>query len=347
MTKTDIISGFLGAGKTTLIKKLLNESLKNEKVVIIENEFGEIGIDSSFLKESGIEIRELNSGCICCTLTGDFTKNLREVTDTLHPDRILIEPTGVAKLSDIVRAVNIAALNTDLYIDMLITVADAQDAACQIACFGDFFTDQIENASVIILSRSQLADKSELEETVNIINEHNPRAALITTPWDQISADMILNAAQSKKDFSEELMAQCALRGHEHGHADHGHGHADHGDNHADHEHCHEDHEHCHADHEHSHDADEVFESWGIETPRRYSKIKIEEILEKITGSDEFGTVLRAKGIVQTPPGSWIHFDMIPGGYDIRENMPADYTGRICVIGTQLKKEALETLFSQ
>lgn len=334
VTKIDIISGFLGAGKTTLIKKLLEEALADEKIVLVENEFGEVGIDSGFLKDYGIQIKELNSGCICCTLTGDFTKSLCEAAEIFHPDRILIEPSGVAKLSDIMKAVNLAAESADLALNTLITVADACDAADEIEAFGEFFANQIENAAVIVLSRTQNAAPDELEETVRVLHEHNPEAALITTPWDQLDASLILNAALSKKALADDLMKQCTAKKHEHEEDGHsglcGHEHA-HGSN---------GHEGAHT----GHDADEIFESWGAQTPRLYTEDEIEKILERFISTKECGSILRAKGMVPAKDGAWIYFDMTPGGYELRKGSP-DFTGRICVIGTDLDRKKIETLF--
>ena len=333
MTKIDIISGFLGAGKTTLIRKLLEEAYNEEKIVLVENEFGEIGIDSGFLKDSGIKIEELNSGCICCTLIGDFKKSLTEVIETFNPDRILIEPSGVGKLSDVMLSVKSVEKDyPDAKLNGLVTVVNASKAHKQMKAFGEFFSDQLENAATIILSRTQTTDEEKLEACVLEIKEVAPNAAIITTPWDEIEGRQILNVIEGQNSFMDEMMKKCE---HEHHHGEgccHEHKHS--------HEHHHEE-EHLH---EHHH-ADEIFESWGKETPHKFSKDKLESFLKIFTGTEDYGTILRAKGIVPSENDTWIYFDMVPGEYDIREGQP-DYTGRICVIGTDLKEDKLDELFS-
>ena len=345
MTKIDIISGFLGAGKTTLIKKLLEEVLNKEKVVLVENEYGEVGIDGGFLKDTGVEIKELNSGCICCTLVGDFTRSLTEVIETYHPDRILIEPSGVGKLSDVLSSVKKVESNFEgVKVNALVTVANAKKAAKQMKAFGEFFTNQVENASTIVLSRTQNMTPEQVEECVKVLRGVNPKAAIITTPWDEISGEQILVAMEKQDDFTDELVRE-AKEAHEHHH----HHHHDH-----EHEHEHEHDEHEHDEHEHhhdhdeccgeDHDADEVFTSWGKETPHIYTREKIENILKTLSESEEYGDILRAKGMVPSEDGSWIYFDMVPGEYELRGGDP-EYTGRFCVIGCDLDEKGLEKLF--
>ena len=338
MTKVDIISGFLGAGKTTLIKKLLNEALKGEKVVLLENEFGEIGIDGGFMKEAGIEITEMNSGCICCSLVGDFETALGQMLDSFKPDRIIIEPSGVGKLSDVVRAVqNAANKNGELVINSKTVVADAKKCKMYMNNFGEFYNNQIENAQTIILSRTGEISGDVLNSCVELILQHNDTAPIITTTWEEITGKRLLEIMEKesgKHALADELMNEegiCPECGHHH---DHDHCHHEH-----DHDH---DHEHCHHDHHHHH-ADEVFASVGIETPKKFSEEMLRNILESI-GGGEYGTVLRAKGIIPSDSGEWIHFDYVPESIDIRKGA-ADYTGRICVIGTQLKEQELRNLF--
>lgn len=367
MTKIDIISGFLGAGKTTLIKKMLEEVFKDEQVVLVENEYGEVGIDGGFLKDAGIEIRELNSGCICCTLVGDFSRSLSEVIDTYHPDRILIEPSGVGKLSDVMSSVKkMEETYPEVKLNALVTVANAQKAAKQMRAFGEFFNNQIENATTIVLSRTQNTKPEQLDLCVKMIQELNPKAAVITTPWDEISGEQILKVIEGQKSFMEEMMAEFEAA-HEHDH-EHHHDHDHEGHEHH-HDHAHEEHEHHHHDHahdghghhhdhehhhhgdgedccchDHDHHADEVFTSWGKETPHKFTRETIEDILKKFCDTEDYGTILRAKGMVPAEDGSWIYFDMVPGEYELRAGEP-DYTGRLCVIGTDLDEDKLEVLF--
>ena len=363
MTTIDIISGFLGAGKTTLIKKLLEESFQGQKLVLIENEFGEIGIDGGFLKDSGIQINEMNSGCICCSLVGDFNRALHDVVEQYHPDRVIIEPSGVGKLSDVSRAVGNANKTTPMELGSAVAVVNAKKCKMYMKNFGEFFNDQIETAGTIVLSRTQDMSEEKLHEVVELLRQHNPSAAIITTPWDQISGDVILSAMHHHS-LAEELMAEAKAADWEedgedecddpecscHHHHDHDHeGHEHHHDHdHADHEHHHDhDHEghehHHHHHHHHGHDADEVFVSWGVETPRKFTEAEIRKALETLdTGA--YGAVLRAKGIVPNVDGGWIHFDMVPGEFDVRSG-GADYTGRLCVIGSELKEDALPGVF--
>ena len=377
MTKIDIISGFLGAGKTTLIKKLLSEGFKGEQVVLIENEFGEIGIDGGFLKEAGIEIREMNSGCICCSLVGDFGKSLHEVVDTYHPDRILIEPSGVGKLSDVIKAVQDVQDEIDAELNSFTTVVDVTKCKIYRKNFGEFFSNQIEYAGAVILSRTDKAKPEKIQESVALLRELNEKAPIITTPIEQLPGEKILEAMESSKSLEEELLAEVAHEEHEHHHNhdheehehhhDHDHDHEDHDENCTcgchDHDHDHEEHEHhhdhdhdhdheehdenctcgCH-DHHHHHHADEVFTSWGKETPHKFTKEQIEEVLKTLCETDDYGEILRAKGMVADVNGSWIYFDMVPGEYEIREGEP-DYTGRLCVIGTHIDEHRLEELF--
>lgn len=364
MTKIDIFSGFLGAGKTTLIKKLIKEGYKNEQLVLIENEFGEIGIDGGFLKEAGIQINEMNSGCICCSLVGDFRKALTKVLDEYHPDRIIIEPSGVGKLSDVINAVK-AVVSDDVKLNSFVTVADATKCKIYMKNFGEFYNNQIENASTIILSRTQNISDEKLEKCLALIKEHNDKAAIVTTPWDDITGEQILSATDGKALLSADDI--CPVCGHSHDDddqcCDHDHEHHHHHDDKCcDHEHhhhhdgecCDHDHEHhhhhdgecCDHDHEHHHHhhADEVFTSWGKETARKYTMDEIKEILSALSDSEKYGTILRAKGIVPATDGKWIHYDFVPEEMNIR-NGSADYTGRICVIGSKLKESELEKLF--
>lgn len=348
MSKIDIISGFLGAGKTTLIQKLLEETLKNEKVVLIENEFGEIGIDGGFLKDAGIEVTEMNSGCICCSLVGDFGTALREVVKQYQPDRIIIEPSGVGKLSDVIKAVQDVAGDTELELNSFVTVADAKKCKMYMKNFGEFYNNQVEYAGAVILSRTGDMSEESLDVCVKLLREHNEKAAIITTPWEQLRGDQILKVMEDGNDMVKELLEEeeiCPVCG---GHHDHEHDH-DHEHHHHDHEY-HHDHEHhhdcgCGHDHHHHH-ADEVFTSWGRETPKKYGYEELENILKVLSSGDSYGMILRSKGILQTEEGSWVQFDLVPGEYEIREGS-ADYTGRICVIGSQLKEEKLEDLFFQ
>ena len=352
MTKIDVISGFLGAGKTTLIKKLLEEAIQGEKVVLIENEFGEIGIDGGFLKDAGIEISEMNSGCICCSLVGDFGAALHKVQEQFHPDRILIEPSGVGKLSDVTKAVvDVAESEPEMVLGSAITVADATKCKSYMKNFGEFYNNQVENAGAIVLSRTQKLTEEKLAEAVGLLREKNPRATILTTPWDVLDGRQILAAMEKTNDLAAELMAQ--LR-HDHGAHSHDHCH-DHdadccGHGH-DHEHGHHHHDHgeecacgCHDHHHHhGHHADEVFSSWGAETPRTFSEGEIRRALEELDGG-KYGAVLRAKGIVPEQGGQWLHFDFVPGDVDIRRGA-ADVTGRLCVIGAQLDESGLKALF--
>ena len=424
MIKVDIISGFLGAGKTTFIKELISKVFKDEKVVLIENEFGEIGIDSGFMKEAGIEVTEMNSGCICCTLVGDFAEALKQVADTYSPDRIIIEPSGVGKLSDVTAAVERMSGEAGLEVNSAITVVDGKKAQMYMKNFGEFYSDQLENASTVVVSRTQMIDEAKLSKVLAMIQEHNPSATVITTPWDDLSGDTIRGALEHQTlpmhehhhehnehhhhDHDDHCGCGHDHHDHDHDHDEHqhhdhdehcgcGHDHHDHDHEHDehhhhdhdehcgcghdhhghDHEHDHDEHhhhdhdEHCDCDHDHEHEhghdehhhhdhdehcgcghdhhghhhADEIFDSWGIETVRRFSRAEIEDILKLFSMNDDFGTVLRAKGIVASSDGSWFEFDMVPEETEIRDHS-ADYTGRICVIGTDLKKDDLAKLFS-
>ena len=404
MTKIDIVSGFLGAGKTTLIKKLLNEALKDSKVVLIENEFGEIGIDGGFLKDAGIEIKEMNSGCICCSLVGDFGTSLKEVMKTYQPERILIEPSGVGKLSDVMKAVQDVIDEHEVVLNSAVAVVDASKCKMYIKNFGEFFINQIEHAGTIILSRTGNISEDKLKKAVELIREHNTKATIITTPWDALDGKDILATIEGAADLEAELMAElkeqrehdhehhhhdhdgeCCHHDHDHHHEDeeeHEHHHHDHDGEccHHDHDHHHEDeedheHEHhhhdhdgecCHHDHDHHHEhgedctcgchdhdhdhhhhhADEIFGSWGMETPDQYSKEDLEKILEALEDDDRYGMVLRAKGMVPCTEGGFIYFDYVPGESNIRPGKP-DVTGKFCVIGSKLKEEALKELFSK
>ena len=377
MTKIDIISGFLGAGKTTFIKKMIEEAFKGEQVVLIENEFGEVGIDGGFLKDSGIQITEMNSGCICCSLVGDFATNLNEVITKYHPDRILIEPSGVGKLSDVMKSVIDIEKEQDVKLNALVTVVNALKASKQMKAFGEFFNNQIEHATTVILSRSQNATPEQLEFCVKQIQALNPKAAIITTDWNSISGEKILATMEGQDNLEMKVLAEThhaqeeAEHEHEHHHHDHEehehhHDHEEH-EHHHDHEehehdhdheehehhHDHEEHEHhhdhdhgenctcgCH-DHHHHHHADDIFTSWGKETPHKFEKAKLEEILKGFVDNDD---ILRAKGMVESVDGTWIYFDMVPGEYEIREGEP-DYTGRLVVIGTNIHEHELEELF--
>ena len=376
MTKVDIISGFLGAGKTTFIKELISKVYSGEKMVLIENEFGEIGVDSRFMQDAGIEVTEMNSGCICCTLVGDFARALKQVVDTYHPDRIIIEPSGVGKLSDVAKAVSDMQEDAQIEVDSLITVVDGKKAKMYMKNFGEFFDNQIEYANTIVLSRTQMMDEAKLKECIELLREKNEEAAIVTTEWDKLSGDMIKAALEQGHDLKKEMMELISHMHHDHEH-DHEHHHDhDHGHHHHDHEHDHDHEEHEHHDHEHHHDhgadctcgchdhdheehhhdhehehhhhhhADEVFTSWGIETVHRFSRAELEDLLKLLSMTQDFGTVLRAKGIVQTEEGGWLEFDMVPEETEIRDCKP-DYIGRICVIGTELKKDELEKVFAK
>ena len=363
MTKIDIISGFLGAGKTTLIKKLLSEAFTGEQVVLIENEFGEIGIDGGFLKESGIEIREMNSGCICCSLVGDFGKSLREVVDTYHPDRILIEPSGVGKLSDVIKAVQDVQEEIDAQLNSFTTVVDVTKCRIYRKNFGEFFSNQIEYAGVVILSRTDKAKPEKIEESVALLRELNDKAPFITTPIAQLPGKKILETMESSKSLEEELLdeiicPECGHHheegeccGHDHEHEHHHHEHEHHHHEHEEHDH-HHDHDHgecCGHDHDHHHHAghhhaDDVFTSWGRETIHTYTKDQISNILKELETDESYGNVLRAKGMVAGADGEWIYFDMVPEEHEVRTGAP-EYTGRICVIGAELNEDKLSALF--
>lgn len=371
MTKIDIISGFLGAGKTTFIKKMIDEVYTGEKLVLIENEFGEVGIDGGFLKDSGIEISEMNSGCICCSLVGDFAKNLQEVLDKFSPDRILIEPSGVGKLSDVMASVIDLEKTHDVKVNALVTVVNALKASKQMKAFGEFFNNQIEYATTVVLSRSQKATSEQLEFCVKQIQKLNPKAAIITTPWDEIQGSQILKVIEGQDNLEMKTLAEAAHEAHEHEHHhdhDHGHDHIHDHEHHHDHDHEHEhhhdhehehhhDHEHehhhehgegctcgCHDhDHEHHH-ADDVFTSWGKETPHIFERATIENALKAFAETEDYGTVIRSKGMVQSTDGTWIYFDLVDGEYELRTGEP-DYTGRLVVIGTDIDEHQLEELF--
>ena len=385
MTKIDIVSGFLGAGKTTLIKKLLAEAFPGEKLVLIENEFGEISIDGGFLKDSGVQISEMSSGCICCSLVGDFNKALKDVHEQFHPDRILIEPSGVGKLSDVIVAVENTVKDVpDMRLNSFVTVADATKVKVYMKNFGEFYNNQIESAGTIILSRTQRLSQEKLEAAVALLREKNPNAAILTTPWDQLDGMTILSAIE-KVSLADELLAHMRAEHeadeaehehehhhhhhdedeHDHDHCCHHHDHDDDDDDDHDHEHCchhhHDEDEHDHDHHHHHHDgeecddphcgchhhhhhADEVFTSWGTETVKAYSEAELEHILTALD-SGEYGAILRAKGIVAAADGGqWLHYDFVPEEHQVRRG-PADYTGRICVIGSQLKEDKLSQLF--
>lgn len=379
MTKVDIISGFLGAGKTTLISKLLKEALPDEQVVLIENEFGEIGIDGGFLKDSGVEIREMNSGCICCSLVGDFGTSLKEVVDKYHPDRIIIEPSGVGKLSDVIKAVKDLHIENEIRLNSASTVADASKVKMYMKNFGEFFNNQIEHAGTIILSRTQNVSEDKLKKAIEMIRSLNADAHIITTPWDSLDGKQILAAMENVTNLELEMLAEQAEKTHEehehehhhhdgecccghhhdddeeHEHHHHDHDdeccHHDHDDEHEHHHHdhdgecCHHDHEHEHHHHEGHHHADDVFTSWGEETPNKYDKEALDAILKKLANTNEYGSILRAKGMLPANDGTWMYFDLVPEEYEIREGNP-DYTGRICVIGAELKEDALKELFN-
>ena len=346
MVKIDIISGFLGAGKTTLIAKLLKEKLQDEKVILIENEFGEIGIDSGFLKSTGIEIREMNSGCICCSLVGDFGAALQEVIEKYSPDRVIIEPSGVGKLSDVIKAVQNAEkeIKQDVKINCAAAVVDVMKCKIHLKNFGEFYTDQIESAGTIILSRTDLpkADKAKVDEAVALIREHNPNVTIVTTPIEELGAGKLIKVMEEGgEDLAKQMMEEM-----EHGHHEHHHEHDEHCCCGHDHEHHHEHDGHCGCGHDHHHHhADEVFTSWGHETARKYPLGEIKNIVETLSSSDEYGMILRAKGIVALEDGSWEYFDMVPGEAEVRPG-EAEFTGRICVIGTELNEGKLAELFN-
>lgn len=373
MTKIDIISGFLGAGKTTLIKKLIEQAFKGEKLVLIENEFGEIGIDGGFLKDAGVQITEMNSGCICCSLVGDFGTALKQVITDYTPDRIIIEPSGVGKLSDVIKAVKDVSGDLDVELDSYTTVADVSKVKIYMKNFGEFFNNQIESANTIILSRTQTTTQDKIEKAVAMIREKNDHATIITTPWDEIDGAAIREAMQNYKSLEETMMDE-AKKGHDHDH-DHGdectcgcHDHAHHHDHDDDHEHHHDhdehEHHHDHDDHDHHHDhdhgdectcgchdhdhhhhhADEVFTSWGKETPHKYNEDKLREILDTLADTEKYGVILRAKGIVPSDAGEWLYFDLVPGEFEVRKGK-ADITGKLCVIGSKLKEDDLAELF--
>ena len=372
MTKIDIFSGFLGAGKTTLIKKLIKESFAGQKVVLIENEFGEIGIDGGFLKESGIQINELNAGCICCSLVGDFRAALQQVVEQYHPDRIVIEPSGVGKLSDVTRAVEGVAEHLDVQLSSFVTVADVNKVKMYMKNFGEFYDDQISHASCIILSRTQNATEEKIAAAVAMLREKNPTATIVTTAWDALTGEQILKAMSTKDDFKAELIAMAAKANEEHTHEDeeeeHEHHHHDHDDDHDEHcccghhhdhddddegehehhhHHDHDDHdEHCccgHHHHHHDHDADEVFTSWGVETAKKFSKADIEHALTELdTGN--YGMILRSKGIVDGGADGWLEFDYVPGEWEVRAR-GADVGGKLVVIGSKLDEKAIAALF--
>ena len=417
MTKIDIISGFLGAGKTTFIKKMLEEAFVGEQIVLIENEFGEVGIDGGFLKDAGIEITEMNSGCICCSLVGDFATNLNEVITKYHPDRILIEPSGVGKLSDVMKSVIDIEKEQDVKLNALVTVVNAVKAKKQMKAFGEFFNNQIEHATTIVLSRSQNASSEQLEECVKMMQELNPKAAIITTAWDAIDGKNILKVMEGQDSLEMKMLAEqhahhhhhehgedctcgchdhdhehehehhhhehdedctCGCHDHEHDH-EHEHHHHDHDEHHEHHHHDHDEHHEHHHDHDehhehhhdhdehhehhhhehdenctcgchdhehghHHHHADDVFTSWGKETPHKFDRARIEEILKIFCDTEDYGTILRAKGMVEGTDGTWIYFDMVPGEYELRDGQP-DYTGRLCVIGTDIDEHKLLELF--
>ncbi|MCR5369728.1 MAG: GTP-binding protein [Clostridium sp.] len=384
MTKIDIISGFLGAGKTTFIQKLLDEALRGEQVVLIENEFGEIGIDSGFLKESGIEIREMNQGCICCSLVGDFETSLKEVVDTYHPDRIIIEPSGVGKLSDIIGAVKTVSADMDVELHAAVTVVDAKKAKMYARNFGEFFNNQISYAGAVVLSRTDIADEKKVEEAVAVVKEQNPTAVVVTTPMAELTGEQLLDIISRPDTMEEEMLREVMERVKEHEHEhdhdhdededehehhhhhhdededehehEHHHHHHDDDDDEEEHHHDHDDdgdgvhvhnHHHHHHHHHHGgdHDADEIFTTWGLETPHAFDRAKLEEILRKMSGTEEFGMVIRCKGMLPTgESGKWMYFDMVPEQYEIRDGAP-EYTGKVVVIGSDLKEDALKQAF--
>ena len=385
-TKIDIISGFLGAGKTTLIKKLLKDAFQGEQVVLIENEFGEIGIDGGFLKEAGIQIREMNSGCICCSLVGDFGASLKEVISKYHPDRILIEPSGVGTLSDVIKAVQGVEEETGLVLNSYTTVVDAKKCKMYMRNFGEFFNNQVEYAGAIIMSRTDIVDEAKAQASLELLREINAKAAIITTPIEKLDGKKLLDVMEHPVSLAQELMEEeevCPECGHVHEHGEHHHHDHEEHEHHHDHEcgcghdhdheehehhhdhdhecgcghdHDHEEHEHHHHDHDHEcgcghdhhdhhhHHADEVFTSWGRETIRKFTRENLEKMLEALSASDEYGIILRAKGMLPAEDGTWIYFDMVPEETEIREGAP-EYTGRLCVIGSKLKEDKLAELF--
>ena len=381
MTKIDIFSGFLGAGKTTLIKKLIKEAFAGQQVVLIENEFGEIGIDGGFLKESGIQINELNAGCICCSLVGDFRTALQQVVEQYHPDRIVIEPSGVGKLSDVTRAVEGVAEHLDVQLNSFVTVADVNKVKMYMKNFGEFYDDQISHASCILLSRTQTASEEKITAAVALLREKNPTATIVTTAWDELTGEQILKAMSTKDDFKAELIAMAAKANEEHAHEDeeeehhhhhhhydengvcscghhhdhdddddedehehhHDHDEEDDHDEHEHHHHDHDDHDHCCCGHHHDHDADEVFTSWGVETARKFTKAEVEHALTELdTGN--YGMILRSKGIVDGGADGWLEFDYVPGEWEVRAR-GADVGGKLVVIGSKLNEKAIAELF--
>ncbi|MGN8943933.1 CobW family GTP-binding protein [Bariatricus sp. HCP28S3_E4] len=363
MTKVDIISGFLGAGKTTFIKKLIEEVFPGEKLVLIENEFGEIGIDGGFLKDAGVEITEMNSGCICCTLVGDFSKALQKVLTEYQPDRVIIEPSGVGKLSDVVKAIEGVKEEADIEIDGRITVVDGKKAKIYMKNFGEFFENQVEHASTIVISRTQMMKDEKIEECVHILREKNPDAAIISTPWEELGKEAVQRALEHGAEIEGILEEhhhheeeECCDHEHHHHHheeeecCDHEHHHHHHDEECCDHDHHHDHGPDCtcgchdHHDHHGHHHADEVFTSWGKETAHKYIEDELDFILKALTETEAYGTILRAKGIIQMEDGSWKQFDMVPEEFEIRAGQ-ADYTGRLCVIGTDLKEDELMKLF--
>ena len=346
MTKIDIFSGFLGAGKTTLIRKLISEGYKNEKLVLIENEFGEIAVDGGFLKDAGVEITEMNSGCICCTLVGDFTEALKKVMGEYKPDRILIEPSGVGKLSDVAKAV---AGVEGAEIGAKVTVVDAGKCRMYIRNFGEFFNDQVQHADVIVLSRTDTASDGKVVTASALLSQLNPNATVITTPWSELSGEQIVQVMERIDSLSSTMqeMEHFHEHHHHHEHGEHcgcGHDHHDHDHEH-DHEHHHEHGEHCGCGHDHDHHADEVFTSWGVETPKKFTEEQLREILAKLEDTNRLGTILRAKGFVDASDGEWIYFDYVPGEVDIRRGGAA-VTGRLCVIGSKINEQAIKELFN-
>ncbi|MTK09012.1 MAG: GTP-binding protein [Hungatella sp.] len=383
MTKIDIISGFLGAGKTTFIKKLLQEAVSGEQVILIENEFGEIGIDGGFLKDSGVEIREMNSGCICCSLVGDFGQSLKEVLTTYHPDRIIIEPSGVGKLSDVMKAVKDVAAEIQVTLNSAVTIVDAQKCKMYRKNFGEFFNNQIENAGTVVLSRTDIAPADKVDLAVEIIRELNPKAAVVTTPCDELTGKQLLEIIEKPDTMEEDLLKElkehhdhdhdddgCGCGGHHHDHDHdheegscgcgghhHDHDHYDHdheegscgcGGHHHDHDHDHDHGEGCSCGHDHDHHhADEVFTSWGLENVSAMSKETLDRILDELAYGDGFGDVLRAKGMIPgMDKGTWLYFDLVPEQYEIRDGIP-EYTGKVCVIGANLKEEELKLAFGK
>ena len=341
-TKIDIFSGFLGAGKTTLIKKLIKEAFAGEKIVLIENEFGEIGIDGGFMREAGIQVNELNSGCICCSLVGDFREALKKVVETYHPDRILIEPSGVGKLSDVTRAVEGVAETLPVLLNSFVTVADVNKVKMYMKNFGEFYDDQISHASCIILSRTQTASEEKIAAAVAMLREKNPTATIVTTAWDSLTGEQILKAMSSKDDFKAELIAMAAKANEEHAHEDEEEEHEHH--HHHDHDDDHDEHCCCgHHHHHHDHDADEVFTSWGVETAKKFSKADIERALTELDGG-KYGMILRSKGIVDGGADGWLEFDYVPGEWEVRQR-GADVGGKLVVIGSKLDEKAIAALF--